>query len=203
MHEAITLRPRFGQVMTVIVALIVVAALVSFLVVGDLVGLLRSVWVLLLLAYGIWLLFWSPSVTIDPAGVVIRNLVRERRVTWPAITRIDTKYALTLYTDAGRVSAWAAPAPGRAPASGVSQDDLRRLPESTYGAGGSIRPGDLPTTDSGQASLIVRMRWEELRDAGMLDDSRVEGSGVATRFLWAETLILLVLVILAAGSILI
>ena len=200
MNEAITLRPRFGQVMTVIVALIVASALVSFVVVGDIAGLLRSAWALVLLAYATWLLFWSPSVTIDPAGVVVRNLVRERRVTWPAITRIDTKFALTLYTDAGRVSAWAAPAPGRAPVSGASRDDLRGLPESTYGAGGSIRPGDLPTTESGQASMIVRMRWEELRDAGLLDGARIEGSGIATRFLWAETLILLVLVISAAGS---
>lgn len=189
-QETITLRPRFGQVLTVIVAVIVAGALVSFIVVGDVAGLLRFVWPFLLLAYTTWLLFWSPSVTIDPAGVVVRNLLREHRVTWPAIMRIDTKFALTLYTETRRISAWAAPAPGRAPVAGATRDDIRGLPESTYGAGGSIRPGDLPTTESGQAGLITRLRWEELRDSGLLDSALIEGTGVVTRVLTVETLIL-------------
>ena len=37
-----------------------------------------------------------------------------------------------------------------------------------------MRPGDLPGTPSGEAASVVRRRWEELRDAGHLDDPRLE-----------------------------
>ena len=38
-----------------------------------------------------------------------------------------------------------------------------------YGAGGSIRPGDLKNTDSGYAAYLVRSRWQELVEAGAVD----------------------------------
>lgn len=195
MNEIITLRPRFGQVLTIVVAVIVVAGLVSFVVVGDYAGLARAAGIMLLLAFGTWLLFWSPSVSVDPAGVVIRNLIREHRITWPAIERIDTRYALELYTTAGKFTAWAAPAPNRLSSTRAGRNDLKGLPESTYGAGGSIRPGDLPTSESGQASLLVRRQWEAMRNAGHLDAGVVEGSGVVTTWLWTHVAVLAMLVI--------
>ena len=197
MIETTTLRPRFGQVMTIVVAAIVVAALVSFIVVGDWAGLARTASILLLFAWATYVAFWSPSVTVDPAGVVIRNLVREHRVTWPAIERIDTKYALELYTATKKFTAWAAPAPSRLTSGRAGRADLTGLPESTYGAGGSIRPGDLPTSESGQASLLVRRQWEALRDSGALD-AGVDGTGVATTWI---RLNIVVLVALAVASV--
>lgn len=195
MNETTTLRPRFGQVLTVVVGLIVLAGLVSFVIVGDYVGLGKYVALMLLLAFLPWLLFWSPSVTVDPGGVVIRNLIREHRVTWPAIERIDTRFALELFTPKGKITAWAAPAPSRNASQRAAKSDLRNMPESTYGPGGSIRPGDLTTSLSGQASYLVRQRWDALRDAGHLDAGVVEGTGVKTRWLWVNIAVLVVLVV--------
>lgn len=199
MIETTTLRPRFGQVLSIVVVAIIVSGLVSFMVVGDFAGLAKSAAILLFAAWATYVLFWSPSVTVDPAGVVIRNLIREHRVTWPAIERIDTKYALELYTTAGKFTAWAAPAPSRVSSGRAGRADLKGLPESTYGAGGSIRPGDLPSSESGQASLLVRRRWEALRNAGALD-AGIEGSGVTTTWLWTNIAVLLTLAVASAVS---
>jgi hypothetical protein len=58
---------------------------------------------------------------------------------------------------------------------------MANLPESSYGAGGTVRPGDLMSSDSGQAAALVRSRWEQVRDAGLLDDARVERSRPVVR----------------------
>ena len=39
---------------------------------------------------------------------------------------------------------------------------------------GGLRPGDLPSTASGSAALLIRRRWEALRKAGHLDEPRLE-----------------------------
>ena len=75
------------------------------------------------------------------------------------------RYALTLHTAYGDYAAWAAPAPSRARVATAGRDDVANLPGSTYGPGGSVRPGDLASSASGQAAMIVRARWSSSRDA--------------------------------------
>jgi Bacterial PH domain len=182
-------------VLTVIVCVICGAALVTFVIVGDFAGLARYCWPLLLSGFLCWMLFWSPSVTVDPGGVVIRNLVREHRLTWPSIREIDTKFALTISTSAGKFTAWSAPAPSILQSTTATRLDLEHLPDTTYDARGGIRPGALPMSDSGQASLVVRGRYEELRNAGHLDNPVIEGTGVVTRWLWPNVVIVIALTI--------
>lgn len=198
MNESVTLRPRFGKVLAIAVWLIVVFSLVTLVIEGNIEHLLRFTWGLLLIALGAWLLFWRPAVTISTAGVDFINLLRTRHITWPAIQRVDTKYSLTLYTTAGKFSAWAAPAPSRVSAARASKQDLRGLPESTYGAGNSVALGDIPSSDSGLAGYHVRRQWEALRDAGHLDSGVVEGSGVTTTWHRFSAIALGVLVIATA-----
>jgi hypothetical protein len=195
MNESVTLRPRFGKVLSIAVWLIAAISIVTLVATLDPGRILHFAWGLLLLAFGAWLLFWRPAVIIEPFGVSFVNLLRTRRISWPAIQRIDTKYALTLYTPAGSFSAWAAPAPGRGSLNKASRQDLRGLPESTYGSGGSVAVGDVPTSDSGAASLVVRRHWEELRDAGHLDSGVVEGTGVTTTWHVYSAAVLGVLVV--------
>jgi hypothetical protein len=199
--EGATLRPLFGKVLVVLVWLICAIALGSLVLELKLLDLVRYLPLIAFAAYGVWILFWSPSVTIGPSGVTVRNLLRSFEVTWPAIERVDTKYALTLYTARRKIVAWSAPQPGRFEAIRTSKADIQFLPESTYGAGGGIRPGDLPKSASGLAALYVRRYWEQLRDAGHLDSGVVEGTGVTTHWLRRESVILcglLVLAVLAA-----
>jgi hypothetical protein len=195
MNESVTLRPRFGKILCVLVWLIMAASLIALVIGGDGARLVQYGWGLLLIAFGVWVLFWHPAVRIEPSGVAFVNLLRTRRISWPAIQRIDTKYALTLFTSAGRFSAWAAPAPSRMAASRASKQDFRGLPESTFGAGKSIALGDVPTSDSGLASLYVRRQWEALRDAGHLETGTVDGAGVTSSWHWYTLGILVVLVV--------
>jgi hypothetical protein len=188
-----TLRPRFSRVLTVLVWVIVACALGAFVFTGNVAELGRAVAPLLLLAYLTWMMFWKPSVTVGPAGVEFVNLLRTHRITWPAINRIDTKYALTLYTPTGRFVAWSAPAPSRLAVMRASKQDMRGLPESTYGAENRIGIGDIPSSDSGLASLHVRRHWEHYRDAGLLGE--VEGTGVVTTWHRVPMVILAVLVV--------
>jgi hypothetical protein len=196
-----TLRPLFGKVLVILVWVICAIALGSLFVNFRVLELLRYIALIAFAAYGVWILFWSPSVTIGPSGVIVRNLLRSFDISWPAVQRVDTKFALTLFTPTRKIVAWSAPQPGRFEAIRTSKADIRFLPESTYGVGGGIRPGDLPRSASGLAALYVRRYWEQLRDAGHLDSGVVEGTGVTTHWLRRETTILcglLVIGVLAA-----
>jgi hypothetical protein len=199
MTDTTTLRSRFGRALTVIVWAILAVFIGSFAVQLQGAQLLRYTPVIVLMGYVIWLLLWSPSVTIAPSGVTIRNLVRKNVVSWPAIERIDTRFALTLFTSTRRITAWSAPAPSRFASYRAARSDLMRLPESTYLAG-AIRPGDIPQSDSGLAALYVRRYWDQLRDAGHLDSGAVEGSGVIVTLLRRETLTLLALTLLSIAA---
>jgi hypothetical protein len=198
--QTTTIRSRFSRVLVVVLWAILATFLVNLIVQLDLLQLLRFSPVIALSAYVLWILLWSPSVTIGPSGVTVRNLLRTNDVTWPAIQRIDTRFALTLYTAAGTIVAWSAPAPSRFAALRSTRSELAKLPESTY-AGGGIRPGDIPSSDSGLAALYVRRYYEQLRDAGYLDGGVVEGTGVTTAWLPRESLILLALLVLALATI--
>jgi hypothetical protein len=186
-------------VLVVILWLLLATVLVSLIVQLNPVALLRFVPVVALAGYVLWILLWSPSVTVGPSGVTVRNLLRTNAVTWPAIQRIDTRYALTLYTTAGKIVAWSAPAPSRFAAMRLTRSEVSNLPESSYSAG-SIRPGDIPKSDSGLAALYVRRYYEQLRDAGYLDSGVVEGTGVVTKWMLRESLIFVGLLLLSLAT---
>jgi Bacterial PH domain len=186
-------------VLAVILWVLLGTIFVSLVVQLQPAALLRFTPVIALVGYALWIVLWSPSVTIGPSGVTVRNLLRSSDVTWPAIQRIDTRFALTLYTTAGTIVAWSAPAPSRFAALRSTRSELSKLPESTYAAG-SIRPGDIPKSDSGLAALYVRRYYEQLRDAGHLDSGVVEGTGVVTTWLLRESIILLALLVLSLAT---
>ncbi|GHS87892.1 hypothetical protein AGMMS50218_10740 [Actinomycetota bacterium] len=171
--DVVEYRPGFGRGLTVAVAVLCLGGLVTGLV-TDAGGTVAYVAPLLLAVVGVWAAYWRPAVVVTPAGVELRNVTRTIELPWPAIQHIETKYALTLHTAYGDYAAWAAPAPSRSRTLQAGPDELAHLPESSYGAGGSVRPGDLLGSGSGQAAALVRRRWEELRDAGLLDDARLE-----------------------------
>jgi PH (Pleckstrin Homology) domain-containing protein len=197
--DSTTLRSRFGRVLVIVVWAILIAFIVGLIVEQNANWLLRYTPIIVLSGYVVWLLMWSPSVTIAPSGVTVRNLLRTNEISWPAIQTIDTRFALTLQTTAGRIVAWSAPAPSRFAALRATRTELSGLPESSFAMGG-IRPGDIPQTDSGLAALYVRRYWEQLRDAGYLDTGVIEGTGVTTRWLVREAAVFIGLVVISAGA---
>ena len=123
---------------------------------------------LLLIAFLGWQLFWMPAVVVHDGGVTLENPFRSVLVPWAALVHVDTRFALTLVTADKSYVAWAAPAPGIWGGRNAQPEDLRGLPATTYGPGQSVRPGDLKTTDSGQAARLVRARWQDLVESGAL-----------------------------------
>ncbi|HEY3545490.1 MAG TPA: PH domain-containing protein [Propionicimonas sp.] len=202
MNTTEVFRPVSGLWITGVVAAAAAFGLVSVATSGQPADLLRYGPVLVLVAAVVWAMFWRPSVTVSDAGVSLRNVLRTVDLPWPSIVRIDTKYALTLETAYGTYTAWAAPSSGRRHVDQTVPGDLRGLPESTYGAGASVRPGDLPASASGQAAALVRRRWDALRDAGHLDNPRLERQRAAVRWHWPVVALLGGLAAAAAAGLL-
>jgi hypothetical protein len=148
---------------------------------------------LLLIAFLGWLLFWMPSVVVHDAGVTLENPFRSIKVPWGALVHVDTRFALTLVTAEKSYASWAAPAPGIWGGRHARPEDLQGLPATTYGPGKSVRPGDLKTTDSGQAAMLVRARWHELVESGQLaaGDAATPAATVTVRWLAIGAVVLL------------
>lgn len=188
-------RSTFGRAVTVVVGLLCVGALV---VTGldDPAQALRFAPALALPAVLVWALLGRPAVVVSDAGVELRNVLRTIDLPWPAIERVDTKYALTLVTAYGEYAAWAAPAPSRSQTLGSARDDLAHLPDSSY-IGGGVRPGDLLSSTSGQAAAYIRRRWQELHDAGHLERPRLEHAQPRVRWHAVPAAAVVVLAVLA------
>lgn len=170
--STVVFRPRFGFALTLAVAVLCLLGLVTTAV-QDVAVAVRYAPAFLLAVAVVWALFGRPAVVVSDGGVELRNVLRTIELPWPTIERIDTKYALTLYTAYGIYAAWAAPAPSRMQAMQAAPEDTKHLPGTTY-IGGGVRPGDLAGTASGDAAAHIRRRWEELQTAGHLDTPRLE-----------------------------
>lgn len=144
---------------------------------------------LLLIALLGWQFFWMPAVVVHSGGVTLENPFRTVLVPWAALVHVDTRYALTLVTAQKSYAAWAAPAPGIWGGRNARPEDLQGLPDTSYGPGQSVRPGDLKSTDSGQAARLVRTRWRELVESGTLAAGETTGdadaAAVTVRPRWA------------------
>ncbi|MGV8876567.1 MAG: PH domain-containing protein [Rhodoglobus sp.] len=183
MSPNFTLHPRFGRLLSILVAAALVAAFTLTITQGQWRAALQLLPIFALVAVITWATFWRPAVIVTGSGVTVRNVLRSVTIAWPEIRRIDTKYALTLETTHGTVSAWAAPAPGRHSVLSAVRQDGTHLPESSYLAG-TVRPGDLITADSGQAAYLIRSHWERLRDDGFLDAATSEFTRLRVTWHW-------------------
>jgi Bacterial PH domain len=187
-------RPGFGRVLCIAIGVICVASMVALIATDGPSALWRGGPWLALVAGACWALFWRPEVVVDDGGVRLVNVFRTIDLPWPSIQAVDTKWALTLITSYGRYTGWAAPAPGMHEAVRATSRDANHLPASAWSSDG-IRPGDLPSSSSGSAALLIRRRWEQLRDAGYLDEPRLERESPPVT--WHRTTIAVGLVLVA------
>lgn len=187
-------RPWYGRLLTVVIALICAAMVVIAVVQGGWVDGAQMLPWALLVSGACWATFWRPRVEVSDAGVRVVNVTRTIRIPWPALRDVNTKWALTLDTAWGQYTAWSAPAPG---ARGALRTlaDRRHQPLATEP--GTMAPGDLPDSPSGTAAAIIRDRWDVLRRAGHLDDPRLEDERAPVR--WHLGTFIAGVVLLAAG----
>lgn len=196
-EPTVTYQPPSARGMTIGVAAVAAVALIVTAL-DDVGAALRHLPVFLVLPAAVWAFYGRPAVIVSDGGVTLRNVLRSVELPWPAILRIDTKYALTLETAYGPYNAWAAPVPSRTGASHATRRLMSHQPESAYAAGG-LRPGDLEGTPSGDVAAYIRRRWEALRDAGHLDDPRLERARPVVR--WHPWPVLLVVALVAACAV--
>lgn len=194
--RTVTYQPSTARSMTIgVTAVTALALLVTAL--DDLDAAVRYLPAFAVLPAAVWAFYGRPAVVVSDGGVALRNVLRTVELPWPSIQYIDTKYALTLQTAYGPYNAWAAPAPSRM-AAHRTRALMKHQPESAFGAGG-LRPGDLEGTPSGDVAAYIRRRWEALRDAGHLDDPRLERTKPVVR--WHPWPLLLVVALVAASAV--
>jgi hypothetical protein len=178
-------RSGFGKAITWIVAAIMLLALGASYAESGFWGLALSLAPASLLVFAIWAMFYRPRVEVGEGKVLLINVFRTFEVPINAISRIDTRWALTLFVAGKKYSAWGAVAPGRHTSFFATKDQGAHLPESSYLAG-TIRPGDLVTTDSGAAAATIRALWEPIRD-------QVDASAKVQTHWHTKTILVLVL----------
>ena len=129
------------------VATLVASAVLLALAVPSLGTLVDAAAPALLIALLGWAAFVNPRVEISDGGVLMVNVFRTVEVPWPALLSVEGRYGLRLGTSYGAFTSWSATAP----------------------AGRSRRH-----TSESDVATAVRRRWDRLRDAGWLEDPRLE-----------------------------
>lgn len=150
-----------------------------------------------------WLALWRPNVGVDEHRVRVVNVLRTIEIPWAALIQVDTRYALTLYTPGHKFAAWAAPAPGRTGTSIARRAERTGRVGASPRSDGTVRPGDLLASDSGQAAAIVRDMWERLREEGGIDAGVADVTPVSIRWHWAATGTLAALVAASLAALLV
>ena len=102
----------------------------------------------------VWLGYVIPSAEIKNQQLVIVNPFRIAKIGLGAIENVDTRFALKVSGSFGKLSAWAAPAPGRLRFRSHSTEDYKAL---GLKEGQQVRPGDLPSTISGSLAMQIRI----------------------------------------------
>jgi hypothetical protein len=119
---------------------------------------ISSLAVALVVGLGSYLLFMRPKVVVFDEGITIVNPITTVTIGWSEVDAIETKYTMSIQRDKEVIHAWAAPAPGRHHRRHVDPGEMRGVGHAGHEI---IRPGDDPTTLSGAAAAIARIRWNE------------------------------------------
>ncbi|HMM82672.1 MAG TPA: PH domain-containing protein [Terrimesophilobacter sp.] len=177
---------RFNRVLAVVTWLLCLSGVVAVIVAGR-QDALRYLPLIALVAWLTWAGLWHPALRLNDEAITVVNTFATTVVPWAALINVDTKYALTLLTPHRRVVVTVAPAPGRI-ATALSNRDVKGI-SAPRGADGSMRPGDLPNSDSGAAAHLVRQRWESLLASGRIDVGTADEVRVDRRIHWPTILV--------------
>ncbi|MBN9149857.1 MAG: PH domain-containing protein [Micrococcales bacterium] len=177
---------RFNRVLAVVTWLLCLSGVGAVILAGT-QDALRYLPLAALVAWLTWAGLWHPTLRLDDEAITVVNTFATTVVPWAALINVDTKYALTLMTPRRRVVVTVAPAPGRI-ATALSNRDLKGI-SAPRGADGSMRPGDLPSTDSGAAAHLVRQRWESLLETGRIEVGTADDVRVDRRAHWPTIIV--------------
>ena len=161
MNARYRFRPMSGPIMALATWLVVALSLAAIVAGDSVAAAARALPVGVLVSTLGWAAFWRPAMTVTANGVAVLNPFRRIELDWAAVTRIDTKYALTFFVGERKIRVWAAPAPGVMRASLLARRDFDNLSLAE-----APRPGDAAGTASGDAAEIVRRMLASLSERG-------------------------------------
>ena len=181
---------KSGKAICLVVCFVVALGLINTVFLAPIQENFESFAFSALLIYLAWLLFWQPHIEVSEQGVIIVNLLRTHQIPLGQIVRIDTRWALEIFTEKRKYTAWSAPAPSRHTSMLASRDQGEHLPKSSYIAG-TVRPGDLVNTDSGSAAARIRALWEQKKDQVGAEEEQTS---------WSKAKLIVLFVLLAANA---
>jgi len=106
-----TIRATTNKVLFIVGAVICVGVAVAQFAVGHYLTGIKAGAVILLVIYLLWLVFWSPSVTLSPDTMGVRNLIRHYDIRWSAVAELPI--GLTMRALVGSRSITLLAVPGR------------------------------------------------------------------------------------------
>ena len=170
MSPTIVIRPVFGRVLAIVCAVLAGYIAVSSFDLASMIVTARVFAGCAAFTGFMWLLFWRPAVTVGAEEVELKNVFRSVTIPFARITAVDTRFALTISVGTQRYTAWAAPAPGRHSSARTTAADTHHVARGPVQAD-TVRPSDVPGSDSGDAATLVRERWQAARACDMPSDA--------------------------------
>jgi hypothetical protein len=150
-------------------------------VIGDTLTGIKGIAAVLLVGYVLWLILWSPSVTLSSSTITVRNFLRKWDIDWPSVLDLPLGMSLAVRTRDKVITVAAAPGRGS-------------YQTGRAGAYGRFAQG------SPDVAYRVREYWRRLKMApksAIILDGR---PGVRPSWLAPEAVILVVLIALVVLS---
>jgi hypothetical protein len=121
---------------------------------GDLIAIAWGIFV----CNCVYLLFVRPKIIFYDEAISIINPLTSSTVGWGRVEALDSRYTMSITVSGKKIHAWAAPAPGRYHARTLHASEIKGLKLE-----GTLRPGDSPRSESGQALYLAKLRMENFQ----------------------------------------
>jgi hypothetical protein len=176
----LTIRVTTNKVLCIVGWIVCAGVVIAQFGVGHPLTGVKASAIVLVVAYLLWLLFWSPSVTLSPTTLGVRNLFRHYDIAWTAVQELPLGMTLRAVTGNRRITLLAVPGRGN---SGRS-----------YGRGAAIGRAAGGSLD---AAVTVRRYFKAFHDTKPGAQILHDDEPVIVRWMAPEILILCVLIVAA------
>jgi hypothetical protein len=106
------LRPGSGKVWCLGAWVIGAGLVITQFVIGAPLTGLKGTAAVLLVGYLLWLVLWSPSVTLSPSTITVRNFLRSWEIDWSAVLDLPLGMSMAVATREKTITVAAAPGRG-------------------------------------------------------------------------------------------